>query len=228
MASTTPARTELIDDVWKRFQEVGFTPDFGPGGSKLLVALYRQLARDGEPISLADAMLTADRLGVSNEDAKGLIENLSEQAEDGAIRGIVGLSLNDHPHTFRVGDVELRNWCALDPLLVVRALDRQVTIESADPSSGELVQVTATADGIQTCEPLTAVISVVVPEPGATRDLESIWMTFCHQVYFFESQETAERFFADKEDMEVYYLTVEEAFELGGLTFGPLYRQMDT
>ena len=225
MTSAIPTRKQLVQNIWRRFKEVGFAPDFGAGGSRLIIALYRQLARDGEPISRDDAMGTAARLGVASEEAAEIIERVSERDEGGAIRGIVGLSLNDHPHTFRFGEVELRNWCALDPLLIIRVLNGPVTIESADPSSGKPVTVTATADGIEAYEPSTTVMSVVIPESGATESLESIWMTFCHQVHFFENQETAERYFADKK-MEVHFLTPNEAFDLGGLTFAPLYREL--
>jgi alkylmercury lyase len=225
MTNTARTRSELVDRIWKRFQDVGFTPDFGPGGSKLLIALYQRLARDGQPIGLDDAMQMADRLGVTGEEARDLIEDTSEQGEDGSIRGIVGLSLNDHPHTFRVGEVELRNWCALDPLLITPVIDAPVEIESADPATGEPVRVTATAEGVESFAPSTAVMSVVVPGAGATDGVEAVWMMFCHHVHFFATRQSAEQYF-DGKNMEVYYLDLEEAFELGRLTFGPLYEQL--
>ena len=52
MTNTATTRSELVGKIWERFQEVGFTPDFGPGGSKLLIALYQQLAHSGQPIRL--------------------------------------------------------------------------------------------------------------------------------------------------------------------------------
>ena len=73
--------------------------------------------------------------------------------------------------------------------------------------------------------PEQAVISIVVPEPGATDSLEAVWMLFCHQVRFFTSREAGEQFFASKA-YEVYFLTLEEAFALGRLAFAPLYQQL--
>jgi hypothetical protein len=47
----------------------------------------------------------------------------------------------------------------------------------------------------------------------------------CQQVHFFTSRESGEQFFSGK-DIEVYFLTIEEAFELGRLTFGSVYTQL--
>ena len=68
-------------------------------------------------------------------------------------------------------------------------------------------------------------ISIVVPEAGATDSLEAVWMMFCQQVLFFASRATGERFFADRE-ADVYFLSIEEAFELGRLAFAPVYEQL--
>ncbi|MFQ5381795.1 MAG: hypothetical protein ACE5EF_09260 [Dehalococcoidia bacterium] len=51
---------------------------------------------------------------------------------------IIGLSPKGHSHTLRAGDVELHAPCALDPLLIVPALEESVEIRSADPVSGEV------------------------------------------------------------------------------------------
>ena len=113
-AVSTPSA--LVEQVWERFQTVGFTPDFGPEGSRLLIALYRRLAAEGRPITPDEVAELAADLDVSPAETANLIEGTAERDDDGAVRGIVGLSVNEHPHRFRVGDHELRNWCALDPL----------------------------------------------------------------------------------------------------------------
>ncbi len=223
--TTTSTRSPLVAQVWERFQEVGFTPDFGPEGSRLLIALYRRLAETGEPIPAADIATIAAALDVSPEQATHLIAGTGETDEDGAVRGIVGLSLNDHPHRFIVGDHELRNWCALDPLLIVPVMTEDVQLESDDPQTGETVRVSVTSEGIQAQQPTDAVMSIVVPEAGATESVQAVWMLFCNQVHFFTSREAGEQFF-DGKDFEVYFLTLEEAFDLGRLTFAPLYQQL--
>ena len=241
--TTTSTQSALVGQVWKRLQGVGFTPDFGAEGSRLLVALYRKLAADGEPISAAAITAIAAEVDVPAEVATALIEGGGERDDDGALSGILGLSLNDdHPHRFLVGDRELRNWCALDPFLIMPAMTEDVRLESADPHTGELVRVTVTSEGIQTQEPADAVMSIVVPGPGSTDSVgagsrtsqrpttsprtagTALWMMFCQQVHFFGSRASAEQLFEDK-DEEVYFLTLEEAFTLAGLVFAPLYAQ---
>ena len=222
---TTIAPSSLVRRVWQRFQDVGFTPDFGVAGSRLLIALYRQLARDGTPIPADELARIAAEIGVSSDEATSLVEGAGERDDDGALRGIVGLSLNDHPHRFRVNGHELRNWCAIDPLLIAPPMTSAVELESADPQSGEPVRVKVAPDGAQAHEPGEAVISIVVPAPGATDSVEAVWMMFCNQVHFFASRATGERFFAER-DAEVYFLSIEEAFELGRLVFAPVYEQL--
>ncbi len=223
--ATTDTGASLVDHVWKRFQDVGFTPDFGPDNSKLLIQLYRRLAADPRPITRSELEAMADELGVARDEAIEFVQYASEPGDDGEIRGIVGLSLNEYPHKFRVGGNELHNWCALDPLLIVPALTEPVEIESVDPETGEAVSVSATPAGVKGYSPTDAVLSIVVPEPGATDSVEAVWMMFCHHVHFFTSRESGERFFADKV-MEVYFLSVVVAFELGRLTFGPVFEQL--
>jgi hypothetical protein len=58
------------------------------------------------------------------------------------------------------------------------------------------VQIAASSSGVRNVQP-AAVLSIVVPEPGATESVEA-----------------------------VYFLTAAEAFELGRLTFGPLFEQL--
>lgn len=47
--------------------------------------------------------------------------------------------------------------------------------------------------------------------------MDSALLKFCHQVYFFASQEEAEAWSKDRENIEI--LSVEEAFDLGELAF---------
>lgn len=222
---TASAKSALVKHVWQRFQEVGFTPDFGPEGSRLLIALYRRLAATGQPVGPDEVRAIAESLEVSPEQAADLIAGTAETDDDGNVRGIVGLSLNDHPHRFIVGEHELRNWCALDPLLIVPTISGEVQLESTDPQTGKPVRVSANARGVQSQQPDEAVMSIVVPQSGAAASVEAVWMTFCHQVHFFGSRKAGEQFFEGR-DFEIYFLRLDEAFELGRLTFAPLYAEL--
>jgi len=225
VATSAPPTTSLVDHVWQRFQDVGFTPEFGPQNSKLLIRLYRELAAAGRPITRDEVDAIADDLGIEHADAREFVEGVSELGNDGEVRGTVGLTLNDYPHIFRVGGNELRNWCALDPLLITPALTEPVEIESPDPANGQLINISADASGVDDYSPDSTVVSIVVPEPGATDSLSAVWTMFCHHVHFFADRDSGEGYFKDR-GMEVYLLTVDEAFELGRKTFGPLYEQL--
>jgi alkylmercury lyase len=224
-AETTAGLKATVEQIWERFRDVGFTPDFGPEGSRLLIALYQRLAAQGTPISPEETLSIADQLGVSAEETESLLAQTSERDDEGVLHGIVGLSLNAHPHQFHVNGHELRNWCALDPLLIVPVMDSDVELVSADPQTGSEVRVSASATGVTSQEPSGAVMSIVVPDAGATDSVEAVWMSFCHQVHFFESRDSAERFFEGRE-LEVYFVSLDEAFELGRLTMGPMYEQL--
>ncbi|MFV1963032.1 MAG: organomercurial lyase [Acidimicrobiia bacterium] len=216
--------SELAKTIWDRFQAVGFTPDFGRKESRLLIELYRRLAAEGRPIPAEEVERLAEGAGITSEVAGAFVEMAGERDEEGALRGIVGLSLNRHPHKFLVQGNELTTWCALDPMLIAPIMTEAVELESDDPRNGEPIRVSVSPSGVQTYEPTTAVVSIVIPESGATDNLETIWKMFCHQVHFFTSRESGEQFFSGR-DIEVYFLTMEEAFDLGRLTFGPIHAQ---
>ena len=155
---------------------------------------------------------------------QSFIEKTGELDEEGAVRGILGLSLNKHPHKFLVHGHELTTRCALDPMAIAPTMTEAVELESDDPKNGEPIRVSVSPSGVQAYQPSTAVVSIVVPESGATDNLESVWKMFCHQVHFFTSRESGEQFFSGR-DTEVYFLTIEEAFKLGRLTFSPIHAQ---
>jgi alkylmercury lyase len=219
-----PPTTALAETVWDRFQAVGFTPDFGPKESRLLIELYRNLAAEGRPITADEVEKLAERSDVTLEAARTFVERAGEQDQQGSVRGIVGLSLNKHAHKFLVRGHELTTWCALDPMLIVPTMTEPVEVESNDPRSGEPIKVSVSPNGVQAYEPATAVVSIVIPESGATFNFESVRKAFCHQVHFFTSRESGEQYFSER-DTEVYFLAIEEAFELGQLTFGPILAQ---
>ncbi|MEE8458184.1 MAG: hypothetical protein V3S28_09045, partial [Acidimicrobiia bacterium] len=117
-----PQTISLAETVWSRFQSVGFTPDFGPDVSRLLIGLYRLLAAEGHPITPDEVEQLAKTVGVAPEMARMFVEQAGERNEEGAVVGIVGLSLNKNPHKFLIHGHELTTWCALDPMLIAPAM----------------------------------------------------------------------------------------------------------
>lgn len=221
--TSAPVSSALVEKMWSRFKEVGFTPDFGPGGSQFLVAVYRRLASTGEPIPAEEALKIAAAAGMEPAEVLDMLEHSAERDEDGAVQGIVGFSLNEFAHSFTVGDNRLSTWCALDPLFIAPIIGRETLIESADPQTGEAVSVTVEGDEVTSHSPADAVVSIVIPKSDeAAESVEAVWMLFCDHVHFFASKASAEAHFAGK-DAEVYFPSVAEAFELGSVAFAALH-----
>lgn len=213
------------ETIWQRFQEVGFVPDLTTAESRLLIDLYRRLASEGRPVPATELADLAKVAGVESEVSEELIRRMGELDEAGDLRGIMGLSLNQHPHGFRVHGHELATWCALDPLVIAPIMTGPVDVESNDPINGESVHISVEPNGALSYEPEGAVVSIVIPEPGWPDSVERVWKMFCHQVFFFTDQDSADSYFSES-DKELYSLPIEEAFDLGRLLFGPIHAQL--
>ena len=213
-------------DLWARFQEVGCEPEFEPGEAGLIIDLYRRLARDGTSIRFDEAVRMAGDHGVGQEGVRSIIENSAELSADGSIRGIAGLSLNQHPYAYHIGDVTLHSWCALDPLFIVPLLGVETTVESVDPAGGEVIRVQISPEAVRSHDLSHVVISIVVPEGDSCCGVESTWSAFCNHVHFFKDRLAATRFFSAA-DQEVAILTLDEAFQLGRLTHAALFQQLE-
>ena len=213
-----------VDEILDEYRNAGCEPDFGPEGSRLLVRLYRLLASTGQPIPLEQVVSLAGEIGMSRNDALKFLENTAEQGDDGEVRGLVGLSLNDHPHRLTVQGNALHTWCALDPLFIVPALGQAAVVESQDPKTEEPVKVTISAEGGIVVEPTNALLSLLVPAGGETAldSVEDIWMQFCQHVHFFVSAANAESFLSERQG-NFELVSVADGFEIGRSLMAKIY-----
>ena len=186
--------------------------DFGPGLSRLLVQTWRSLAT-GDPVSPEQVKRIARDLGVEQTEADGFLRRVSERDADDQIVGVMGLSLNDHPHQFTVDGVALKTWCAGDTLFLPAMLGRTADVESASPLTGELIRLTVSPDGIVTSDPADLALSVPAEDPGqlTTAELAAIWGTFCHHIFFFASVDEGRRWAADRDNIEIH--PVQDAYQ---------------
>ena len=199
------------DEMKKRLAAVGGLVDHGAERSQLLVQVWRSLAT-GQPVTGSQIDEFVSDIGITPEDGDQFLRQMTERDDDDSIVGIMGLSLNDHPHKFTVDGVQMSTWCAADTLFLPAMLGGTATIESESPESKEMVQLTVSPEGIQTSEPADAVISIVVPEETDMTSVASIWMTFCSHIFFFTSQSEAEQWATGRDDIRI--LSLGEAFEL--------------
>ncbi len=82
---------------------------------------------------------------------------------DGSIVGAaLTTRLTPHRLHFRHGR-PLYAWCALDTLFLPGLIGEAAAVESSCPVSGGAVHVSVSPDGVESCEPTDAVVSVFLP-----------------------------------------------------------------
>ncbi|MDE1852548.1 MAG: hypothetical protein KGI38_02240 [Thaumarchaeota archaeon] len=157
-------------------------------GSGLLSQLAKimTLLAEGRPVAI---QRVADRLLLSEEDAKSWLVDLG--AEFDAAGDLIGLGLTSvpTPHAFRVNGHDLYAWCAGDTLLFPAILGMTAQVESSDPISGAKIRFTATPQGARGVEPRTAVLTW--PKHADSSDIRG---SVCYPSLWFASPETAQSY----------------------------------
>ena len=223
MATRKSTRSYSVDEVLINFRSINMPPEWSDDINRLIIATCRKLA-EGFSITPEQVDELISRVGIDPDEGQEFLRGVSERDEDDNIRGLIGLSLNQHPHSFKVDDVQMATWCAWDTLFLAPVLGATAIVRSSSPVTGEAMDFTIGPDGVKSApEGATVTIVLVDPEDIDMDSLESIYMTFCHQVFFFASREEAEEWTGDK-DYNFAVLTVDEAFELGQKAFAGLLR----
>jgi alkylmercury lyase len=119
------------------------------------------------------------------------------------------LSLNPTAHRISIDGNHLYAWCAYDAIYTPGVVGKTTLIESTDPVTGELIQVTLTPEGVEDIRPQSAVVSIVGAEADTRGGPKS---SRCSQMLFFGSRQSANQWLRGKTDVSI--LTVEEAFEV--------------
>ncbi len=206
--------TTLINafDMAKRMSEDLL--NYGPDRSRLLIRVMRLLAH-GQPVGGQQVDQIIAELGIAPDDANQFLRQITERDGQDRIVGIMGLSLNEHPHRFTVNGVSLTTWCAEDTFFLPTLLDQTAIVESASPVSNAKINLTISPQRVEKVSPIDAVVSIVVLTPTAENlaSVDAIWNTFCRQIHFFASRVEAERWAVGRDDIEV--IDVQAAFELG-------------
>ena len=220
---TTSAQPS-ITDIAKNLNAIGVPPVFESDDAHVLIAIWRRLA-EGNPIEPSELSSISDALGVDRDTAEEFVRGMSEQDDDGNIVGTAGLSLNEHPHQFTLSDAKLSTWCAWDSLFLPPALGQVARVVSKSPESGESITLTVTPEGVTSDNHPDAVVSVILLDPAddVGASVEAIYMTFCQQVHFFTNQAEGLKWFEGK-DVNVVFLSLEDAFELGKQAFASLLK----
>ena len=215
-------QNERVAGIARKLNEAGIPPDFGPDRSRLLIQVWRLLAK-GSPVTGEQVDRVITDLGVPTEDGHQFLREVSEWDAEDNIVGIIGLSLNDEwKHRFQVNGVSLRTWCAWDALFLPPMLKETVTIESVSPGTEETIRLRVSPERVEEANPTGASVTLVALDPDKhdLSSVEAVWGTFCHQVYFFPSRDEAEQWAVGREDIVI--LSVADAYEVGKQAFSTL------
>jgi alkylmercury lyase len=150
---------------------------------RLIPASIRLLA-EGEPVS-PDRIATAAGLPVDQAEAALRATVDVEWTPDGRVEGF-GLTRRPTQHRFRIGDVDLYTWCAMDTLIFAAFLDRPAQIESPDGATGEPLRLETDGHRIVSADPASMVVTWFV-DPDAS----GFRAAACQFGHFFASPESA-------------------------------------
>lgn len=191
---------------------VDAAPPLDAEDRRIMIATYLLVAK-GEPVS-ESAVAKATGLTAERVEKSLRAWPLVLRDEDERVVGFWGMHAHhvEPTHAMTHEDTTIYGWCALDTLFIPEIIDREVRVESTDPTSGTRIRLTVTPNGIADLDPPEAVVSFLLPEDG-DRFADDAIARFCHQIYFFESPRSAETWIAGRPDR--FSLPVEEAFELG-------------
>ncbi len=208
--TTTQIKVSTAEEVREQLDQAGVRLEAPPDTARLVVRTLRRLA-EGRPVPMTEVDGLASDLEAA-EEAVDFIKQMTEKDDGGNVVGLVGLSLNDHPHDFEVNGQDLHTWCAWDTLFLPALLGRTAHIVSRDPATGQEVRLKVTPDGVERAQPDGILVSVVIPEEeiGESGDAEQIQAIFCNFVHFFTTADAAAAWFSER-DTSVSFLTLDEA-----------------
>ncbi len=191
-------------------------PALGEDAKRLAAELYRQLAR-GEPVRLGSL---GEALDIPIEKITALLEDEQLKGwvfydDEGRVIGFRGLAIQEMPHRFEVAGRTLYTWCALDSLFIPEMLGTSAKVESRDPHTGAVIKLTVSPDGVDSAEPATAVMSILIADPEVVKTKPTkVMASFCHHIFFLESPETGAEWAAQHGE-GTFLVTLDEGFALG-------------
>ncbi len=186
-------------------------PEMDDVHRRVALATYRELAR-GKPASPREI---ATRAGVEEEAAHRILGQWIGVYRDreGSVIGFWGLAIPEMKHRFEVDGVHLYTWCAWDTLFLPALLGKTAHVESPCATSGELVRLTMSPDGVESAEPRSPVLSFLAPVASKFQD--NIIENFCCYIHFFRSCADGESWIAKTPG--TFLLALDDAVELARL-----------
>jgi hypothetical protein len=117
-AASTLIPHYTVDEVARRYEELGIPGDRPPEANRLTIRVLRAIS-EGMPVTPERVREMAPSAGLTPDAAVEMLANVAERDGDGNIIGLMGLTQNHgFDIHFRVGEHKLRTWCALDSLFL--------------------------------------------------------------------------------------------------------------
>ncbi|MCH7939828.1 MAG: hypothetical protein IID13_08790 [Candidatus Marinimicrobia bacterium] len=185
----------------------------GPQEQLLSAGIYRLLASKAAPVSLVEL---ADSLEMTTDDVQEILAGWTGLYYDHAdhIIGYWGLSIQGMGHRFIVDGNTLYTWCAWDSLFIPQIIGKTAQVQSVDPETKEIIQLTVSPERVVAVEPRNAVTSFMIPRADEMRS--DVIKSFCHYLHFFTSQETAKKWVsASERKADLVILSLIEAYRIG-------------
>lgn len=179
-----------------------------PGQQQALL-LYKLLA-SGDNVSI-DRL--ASSLNLSTNDTQQLLASWTGVSfnEQGLIDGFWGVSTKETSHRFVLNQTTLYTWCAWDLLFVPVIYQQTINASTTCPVSGQTIELTISADGIEKTTPETPMITFI--KPALDEIKKDVTGSFCQYVFFVASEETGKQWQQQRSDG--FLLSLEQGFNLG-------------
>ena len=182
--------------------------------------LLRHFAATGTAPTPADLAEAAAR---ANVDPVAALQSLAEDDlvavdDEGRLVAAYPFSPTPTDHVVQAGGVRVYAMCAIDALGIPAMLERDATITSADPQTGQGVTVTV-AGGVAVFDPDTTVVVYAATGSGG-RSVD----TCCSTINFFANPTSAQAWIGARPGLSATVLDQDSAVTLGRDIFGPLLR----
>ncbi|MFQ5550132.1 MAG: organomercurial lyase [Gemmatimonadales bacterium] len=205
----------LDADLNAYFEELAaHLPAFSLTDQETALTIYRELAK-GDPVSDAELAQALDLTTVEAHERRtsSALKSLTYLDSEDRIIGFGGLATLPMHHEFLVNGRKLWTWCAWDSLFIPELLGAEARVTSPDPRTKTPVRLTVTTGGVREIDPPTAVVSFIRTHADVfTKSAANVMASFCHYVFFFESQESGEAWASEHAD--TFLVSMDDALAL--------------
>jgi len=189
--------SKTIGHIATRWQEV----------DKPLLRHIFPLLAEGKPVPLTRlAQVTGKDIATLE---RALLHGHTKPDLRGRVTELFGITLSPTLHRIRVGHTLLFSCCALISHTLSALVGQTTTVESLDPLSRKVVQLTVSPSGLQSVNPQFAVGTLAVTQEEEV--FKDVRAAFCSHVCHFASAESAATFVNG--DARRYVVAIKEFHE---------------